>query len=50
MRRGDELLRGTAGAALLMLVLGRPYGVWLDWVRARFGLEPGGMKPMSPNP
>lgn len=47
---GDELLRGTAGAALLMLVLGRPYGVWLDWVRARFGLEPGGMKPMSPNP
>ena len=45
---GSELLRGTLGAAVLMLVLGRPYGVWLDWVRARFGLPPGGLKPMSP--
>lgn len=45
---GSELVRGAFGAAVLMLVLGRPYGVWLDWVRERFGLPPGGMTPMSP--
>ena len=47
---GVQILRGTLGAAMLMLVLGRPYGVFLDWVRARFGLPPGGTKPMSPDP
>lgn len=41
------IVRGAAGFALLMLVVGRPYGVWLDFVRARFGLGPGGMKPMT---
>ena len=46
--RGDELLRGALGAAAIMLLLGRPYGAWLDLVRSWFGLPPGGMKPMSP--
>lgn len=41
------IAKGAAGFALLMLAVGRPYGVWLDFVRARFGLGPGGMKPMS---
>ena len=46
--QGAEIVRGTGGAALLMLVSGRPYGLWLDLVRRWFGLPPGGMKPMSP--
>lgn len=41
------ILMGSASFAILMLVVGRPYGVWLDFIRARFGLGPGGMKPMS---
>ncbi|MBM2576638.1 L-alanine exporter AlaE [Jannaschia sp. Os4] len=45
---GAELWRGALGAAAIMLCLGRPYGLFLDWVRARFGLPPGGMAPMSP--
>lgn len=45
---GAQVLRGAAGAAVLMLALGRPYGVFLDFVRARFGLPPGGTRPMSP--
>ncbi|WP_126978978.1 L-alanine exporter AlaE [Frigidibacter oleivorans] len=44
---GGGLLRGTAGAAVLMLVLGRPYGAFLNGVRAAFGLPPGGDRPMS---
>ncbi|MFQ6549002.1 L-alanine exporter AlaE [Aestuariibius sp. 2305UL40-4] len=44
---GAEILRGTLGAALIMLALGRPYGVFLDWIRSLFGLPPGGQKPMS---
>jgi hypothetical protein len=44
---GFGILKGAAGFAVLMLVVGRPYGVWLDFVRARFGLGPGGMKPMT---
>lgn len=47
---GGELLRGTAGAAALMFALGRPYGAFLDAIRARFGLPPGGQKPMSVDP
>ncbi len=46
---GAGLWRGIAGAAILMLCLGRPYGLWLDFVRNRFGLPPGGLRPMSPN-
>nr|WP_289852297.1 L-alanine exporter AlaE [Mesorhizobium liriopis] len=45
--RGSALLLGALGFAGLMLVLGRPYGLWLDWVRNRFGLEGPGQKPMS---
>ncbi|MEX0496386.1 L-alanine exporter AlaE [Raoultella terrigena] len=44
---GSGLIRGTLGAALMMLCLGRPYGAFLNWVRKLFGLPPGGNKPMS---
>jgi L-alanine exporter len=46
---GRGLLRGVTGATFLMLVLGRPYGAFLNWVRALFGVAPGGMRPMSLN-
>ncbi|WP_085688204.1 MULTISPECIES: L-alanine exporter AlaE [unclassified Pseudomonas] len=46
---GGELMRGTLGAALMMLALGRPYGAFLNGVRKVFGLPPGGDKPMSLN-
>ncbi|MEF3089281.1 L-alanine exporter AlaE [Raoultella scottia] len=46
---GSGLIRGTLGAALMMLCLGRPYGAFLNWVRRLFGLPPGGSKPMSLN-
>jgi hypothetical protein len=44
---GQGLLFGILGAAIMMLVLGRPYGAFLNWVRRVFGLPPGGDKPMS---
>ncbi|MGK3131107.1 L-alanine exporter AlaE [Pantoea sp. C8B4] len=44
---GSGLVRGTLGAALMMLLLGRPYGAFLNWVRSWFGLPPGGKRPMS---
>ena len=46
---GGGLVRGTLGAALIMLFLGRPYGAFLNTVRKLFGLPPGGDKPMSLN-
>lgn len=46
---GDGLIRGTLGAAAMMLVLGRPYGAFLNWIRKLFGLPAGGEKPMSLN-
>ena len=46
--RGAEVAAGVGGAAVIMLVSGRPYGLWLDRVRRWFGLPPGGMRPMSP--
>lgn len=46
---GSGLIKGTLGAALLMLFLGRPYGAFLNAVRKLFGLPPGGDKPMSLN-
>mgnify|MGYP000058613638 CR=1 FL=1 len=46
---GSGLVRGTLGAALMMLLLGRPYGAFLNGVRKVFGLPPGGEKPMSLN-
>ena len=47
--RGAEIAQGVGGAAVIMLISGRPYGLWLDVVRRWFGLPPGGMKPMSPS-
>lgn len=44
---GRELVRGILGATVIMLALGRPYGVFLNWIRMLFGLPPGGMRPMS---
>lgn len=46
---GAELLRGSLGVMVIMLALGRPYGAFLNVVRRRFGLPPGGAKPMSLN-
>lgn len=46
---GSGLIKGTLGAALMMLFLGRPYGTFLNAVRKLFGLPPGGDKPMSLN-
>ncbi|WMT89486.1 L-alanine exporter AlaE [Pelagibacterium sp. H642] len=45
--RGMGIATGAIGFAVLMLVLGRPYGLWLDFVRRRFGLSGPGQKPMS---
>ncbi|MGX1307776.1 hypothetical protein AB7M35_002496 [Amorphus suaedae] len=44
---GDAILRGALGFALLMFLLGRPYGAFLEFVRRRFGLHGPGQKPMS---
>ena len=46
---GRGLLLGILGATIMMLALGRPYGAFLHWVRALFGVPPGGMRPMSIN-
>lgn len=46
---GRGLLLGVLGATAMMLALGRPYGAFLSWVRALFGVPPGGMRPMSLN-
>jgi hypothetical protein len=46
---GCGLWRGVLGATVMMLVLGRPYGAFLNAVRRRFGLPPGGGRPMSLN-
>jgi hypothetical protein len=46
---GRGLLLGVLSAAVMMLVLGRPYGAFLNAVRRLFGLPPGGSKPMSLN-
>lgn len=44
---GTGLIQGIVGAAVMMIVLGRPYGVFLNWIRHLFALPPGGEKPMS---
>lgn len=46
---GRGILFGALGATVIMLALGRPYGVFLNWVRSLFGVPPGGMRPMSLN-
>lgn len=45
--RGVGIVAGALGFAGLMLVLGRPYGLWLEFVRSRFELTGPGQKPMS---
>ncbi|WP_028694828.1 L-alanine exporter AlaE [Pseudomonas cremoricolorata] len=45
----EGLVKGVVGAALIMLLLGRPYGAFLNGVRRLFGLPPGGTRPMSLN-
>jgi hypothetical protein len=44
---GRGLWFGIIGAAFIMLVSGRPYGTFLNWIRKLYGLPPGGEKPMS---
>lgn len=44
---GHAIVKGTLGFAVLMLVLGRPYGLWLDLVRRLLGVDGPGQKPMS---
>ena len=44
---GAGLIKGAAGFTVLMLVLGRPYGIFLEFVRGLFGLTDKGQKPMS---
>jgi hypothetical protein len=46
---GRGLLLGVLGATVMMLALGRPYGAFLNWIRALFGIPPGGKRPMSLN-
>jgi hypothetical protein len=46
---GRGLLLGVLGATVMMLALGRPYGAFLNWIRALFGIPPGGIRPMSLN-
>lgn len=44
---GIGLFYGILGATVMMLVLGRPYGAFLNLVRGMFGLPAGGERPMS---
>ncbi len=44
---GRGLLFGTLGATAIMLVCGRPYGAFLNWVRSLFCVSSGGLMPMS---
>lgn len=44
---GQGLWLGVLSATVMMLVLGRPYGAFLNAVRRLFGLPPGGARPMS---
>ena len=47
----DDILRGAIGFAILMVVIGRPYGLYLDGVRRVFGVPPAGeVAPMTLGP
>lgn len=35
---GRGLLQGVLGDTVMMLALGRPYGAFLNWIRAKFGV------------
>lgn len=37
----DEVLNGSMGTVVILLVAGRPYGLWLDFVRQKFGVPAG---------
>jgi NhaP-type Na+/H+ or K+/H+ antiporter len=43
----DEVLRGSLEVIIIMLVLGRPYGAYLGFIRRRFGLCSDSQKTMS---
>ncbi len=45
----DEVLRGSLGVIVIMLVLGRPYGAYLGFIRRRFGCCSASQKTMSLN-
>ena len=47
---GRGLLFGVLGATAIMLACGRPYGLFLQFVRGLFGTRAGGLLPMSLNP
>jgi hypothetical protein len=36
----DQMIRALAAATVGMLILGGPYGLFLDWVRRRAGVAP----------
>lgn len=44
---GVAILRGALGFAVLMFLVGRPYGIFLDFIRGMFGLTGTGQKSMS---
>lgn len=44
---GRGLFVGILGATAMMLLLGRPYGAFLNAVRSMFGLQPDGSRPVS---
>lgn len=44
---GCGLVLGILGATCIMLISGRPYGAFPNWIRRLNGLPPGGDKPMS---
>jgi hypothetical protein len=46
---GRGLWLGVFGATMIMLVMGRPYGVFLNGVRRLFGLLPGRTRPKNFN-
>ena len=39
----DEVIKGSMGTVVILLVAGRPYGLWLDFVRQKFGVPTGQM-------
>ena len=44
---GRGLLMGVLGATVMMFALGRPYGAFLNRVRALFGLSPDASRSMN---
>lgn len=42
---GAQMATALGSATVLMVVLSRPYGLWLDWMRRVFGAAPGAATP-----